>query len=149
MQARSKRVCNFTLEYKKMTDPIADYLTRLRNAIKAKHRVVDIPASNIKKELTKVLHDKGYILNYKFEDTENNQGNIKIALKYDAETKKPAIYNLERVSKPGLRKYRDAESLPRVLNGLGVAILSTSKGVISDKEARELHVGGEVLCYVY
>lgn len=132
-----------------MTDPIADYLTRLRNAIKAKHRVVDIPASNIKKELTKVLHDKGYILNYKFEDTDNNQGNIKIALKYDAETKKPAIYNLERVSKPGLRKYSDAESLPRVLNGLGVAILSTSRGVISDKEARELHVGGEVLCYVY
>ncbi len=132
-----------------MTDPIADYLTRLRNAIKAKHRVVDIPASNIKKEMTKVLHDKGYILNYKFEETDNNQGNIKIALKYDADTKKPAIFHLERASKPGLRKYAQADTLPRVLNGLGVAILSTSRGVVSDKEARELHIGGEVLAYVY
>lgn len=132
-----------------MTDPIADYLTRLRNAIKAKYRVIDIPASNIKKELTKVLHEKGYILNYKFEETANNQGNIKIALKYDADTNQPAIYHLERVSKPGLRKYTSAETLPRVLNGLGVAILSTSHGVITDKEAREKHVGGEVLCYVY
>ncbi|MTI22227.1 30S ribosomal protein S8 [Fulvivirga sp. RKSG066] len=132
-----------------MTDPIADYLTRLRNALKANHRVVDIPASNLKKEMTKVLHDKGYILNYKFEDTENNQGNIKIALKYNEDTKKPAVLNLERVSKPGLRKYVQAESLPRVLNGLGVAILSTSKGVVTDKEAREMHIGGEVLCYVY
>jgi len=132
-----------------MTDPIADYLTRLRNALKANHRVVDIPASSIKKEMTKVLHDKGYILNYKFEDTANNQGNIKIALKYNEDTKKPAVLNLERVSKPGLRKYVQADSLPRVLNGLGVAILSTSKGVVSDKEARELHIGGEVLCYVY
>ena len=131
-----------------MTDPIADYLTRLRNAIKAKHKVLDVPASNIKKEMTKVLFDKGYILNYKFEDTENNQGNIKIALKY-SEDNKPAIYNLERVSKPGLRKYTPAETLPRVLNGLGIAILSTSKGVITDKEARDMNVGGEVLCYVY
>jgi len=132
-----------------MTDPIADYLTRLRNAWKSNHRVVDIPASNIKKEMTKVLHDKGYILNYKFEDTTNNQGNIKIALKYNPETKKPAVFHLERVSKPGLRKYSQADSLPRVLNGLGVAIMSTSKGVITEKEARELNVGGEVLCYVY
>jgi len=132
-----------------MTDPIADYLTRLRNAWKSNHRVVDIPASNIKKEMTKVLHDKGYILNYKFEDTKNNQGNIKIALKYNPETKKPAVFHLERVSKPGLRKYSQADSLPRVLNGLGVAIMSTSKGVITEKEARELNVGGEVLCYVY
>lgn len=132
-----------------MTDPIADYLTRLRNAIKAKHRVVDIPASNIKKEMTKVLHDKGYILNYKFEETANHQGNIKIALKYNPESKKPAIFHLERISKPGLRKYASADSLPRVLNGLGVAILSTSHGVITDKEARDMNVGGEVLCYVY
>lgn len=132
-----------------MTDPIADYLTRLRNAIKAKHKVVDIPASNIKKELTKVLHDKGYILNYKFEETSNNQGNIKIALKYSAEDNKPAIFNLERISKPGLRKYAKSDALPRVLNGLGVAILSTSKGVVTDKEARDMQVGGEVLCYVY
>lgn len=132
-----------------MTDPIADYLTRLRNAIKAKHRVVDIPASNIKKEMTKVLHDKGYILNYKFEETTNHQGNIKIALKYNPETKKPAIFHLERVSTPGLRKYAAADAIPRVLNGLGVAILSTSHGVITDKEARDMNVGGEVLCYVY
>ncbi|UII28882.1 30S ribosomal protein S8 [Fulvivirga maritima] len=132
-----------------MTDPIADYLTRLRNAIKARHRIVDIPASNIKKEMTKVLHNKGYILNYKFEETDNHQGNIKIALKYNSETKKPAIYHIERVSKPGLRKYAQADALPRVLNGLGVAILSTSKGVITDKEAKDLHIGGEVLCYVY
>lgn len=132
-----------------MTDPIADYLTRLRNAIKARHRVVDIPASNIKKEVTKVLHDKGYILNYKFEKTPNNQGNIKIALKYGSDSKTPALLHLERASKPGLRKYVKSDALPRVLNGLGVAILSTSRGVISDKEAREMKVGGEVLCYVY
>ena len=132
-----------------MTDPIADYLTRLRNGIKAKHRVVEIPASNIKKEITKVLHDKGYILNYKFEDTANNQGQIKVALKYDRETKQPAMIHLERASKPGLRKYSSAEELPRVLNGLGIAVLSTSKGIITDKEARDLHIGGEVLCYIY
>ena len=130
-----------------MTDPIADYLTRLRNAIKANHRVVEIPASNLKKEITKVLFDKGYILNYKFE--EGLQGSIKIALKYNPETKESAISSLERISTPGLRKYAHVESLPRVMNGLGIAIISTSKGVITDKEARVLNVGGEVLCYVY
>ena len=133
----------------KVTDPIADYLTRVRNAIMAKHRVVDIPASNVKKEITKLLKDKGYILNYKFEETENNQGNIKIALKYNPETKLSAIKALERISKPGLRQYCDSTSIPRVLNGLGIAIISTSKGIVTDKEARELSVGGEVLCYVY
>lgn len=131
-----------------MTDPIADYLTRLRNAIKANHRIVEIPASNIKKEITKVLFDKGFIQNYKFDDT-SVQGTIKIALKYNASTKLNAIVDLQRVSKPGLRKYVDSENLPRVLNGLGVAILSTSKGVITDKEARTQNIGGEVLCYVY
>ena len=132
-----------------MTDPIADYLTRLRNALKARHRILDIPSSNIKKEITKVLRDKGYILNYKFEDTKNHQGNIKIALKYNPETNKPAIMHLERASRPGLRKYAQADAMPRVLNGLGVAIVSTSKGVVTDKEARDMNVGGEVLCYVY
>lgn len=132
-----------------MTDPISDYLTRLRNAIKANHKVVQIPASNLKKEITKVLFDKGYILNYKFEQGENPQGTIKIALKYSPETKESAISSLERISTPGLRQYRGTDSLPKVLNGLGVAILSTSKGVITDKEARKLNVGGEVLCYVY
>lgn len=131
-----------------MTDPIADYLTRLRNAIKANHRIVEVPASNLKKELTKVLYDKGYIQNYKFEDN-SVQGTIKIALKYNPSTKQPAILSLERISKPGLRKYVGSENLPRVLNGLGIAILSTSKGVMTDKEARDQHVGGEVLCYVY
>jgi len=131
-----------------MTDPIADYLTRLRNALEARHRVVEIPASNIKKEITKVLFYKGYISNYKFDDS-SVQGTIKIALKYNSVTKQPAIVNLTRISKPGLRKYNGAEELPRVLNGLGIAILSTSKGVITDKEASTLHVGGEVLCYVY
>ena len=132
-----------------MTDPISDYLTRLRNAIKANHKVVEIPASNLKKEITKVLFDKGYILNYKFEQGENPQGTIKIALKYNVETRESAISSLERVSTPGLRQYRGTTELPKVLNGLGVAILSTSKGVITDKEARKLNVGGEVLCYVY
>jgi len=131
-----------------MTDPIADYLTRLRNAIKANHRVVEIPASNIKKEITKVLFDKGYILNYKFEETDNHQGNIKIALKYNPETKESAISKLERISSPGLRQYVGSDSMPRVMSGLGIAIISTSKGVITDKEARTLSVGGEVLCYV-
>ncbi|MGD1843193.1 MAG: 30S ribosomal protein S8 [Thermonemataceae bacterium] len=130
------------------TDPIADYLTRLRNAMKARHRVLEIPASNLKKEVTKVLFDKGYIQNYKFED-KGVQGSIKIALKYNPMTKEPAITHLERISKPGLRKYTNAGNLPRVLNGLGIAILSTSKGVMTDKEARTMHVGGEVLCYVY
>lgn len=132
-----------------MTDPIADYLTRLRNAIKANHRVVEIPSSNLKKEITKVLFDKGYILNYKFEGEDTKQGSIKIALKYNAETRESAISSLKRVSSPGLRKYSNTESLPRVMNGLGIAILSTSKGVITDKEARKLNIGGEVLCYVY
>ena len=131
-----------------MTDPIADYLTRLRNAIKANHRIVEIPASNIKKEITKVLHEKGYIQNYKFVDG-TVQGVIKIALKYHPTTKTPAISHLERISKPGLRKYSGHDSLPRVLSGLGVAILSTSQGVMTDKEARNLNVGGEVLCFVY
>lgn len=130
------------------TDPISDFLTRIRNANSAKHRIVEIPASNIKKEITKVLHDKGYIQNFKFED-DDKQGKIKIALKYNPITKKPAIIKIDRVSKPGLRKYVGAENLPKVINGLGVAILSTSKGVITDKEARDMHIGGEVLCYVY
>jgi small subunit ribosomal protein S8 len=133
----------------KTTDPIADYLTRLRNAIKARHRVVEVPASNLKKEITKVLFDKGYILNYKFEDTENKQGMIKIALKYNPETRESAINTLRRVSSPGLRQYKPSTELPKVLNGLGIAILSTSKGVVTDKEARVMNVGGEVLCYVY
>ena len=123
-----------------VTDPIADYLTRLRNAISANHRVVDIPASNIKKEMTKILFEKGYILNYKFEE-EGPQGSIKIALKYDKVTKSSAIKGLKRISKPGLRKYTGSDSLPRVLNGLGIAILSTSKGLMSDKEARQDKVG--------
>ena len=130
------------------TDPIADYLTRIRNAVMANHRVVEIPASNIKKEMTKILFEKGYILNYKFEE-EGPQGSIKIALKYNPETKLNAIKSLKRISKPGLRKYVDSNHIPRVLNGLGVAILSTSQGVMTDKEARNLGIGGEVLCYVY
>ena len=133
----------------KVTDPIADYLTRVRNGIQAKHRVVDIPASNMKKEITKLLKEKGYILNYKFEDGVGFQGNIKIALKYNPETKISAIKKLERISKPGLRKYCDSTNIPRVLNGLGIAIISSSKGVITDKEARVLGVGGEVVCHVY
>ncbi len=134
--------------FKFMTDPIADYLTRLRNAIQAKHRVVEIPASNLKKEITKILLDKGYILNYKFVE-EGPQGSIKIALKYDPVNKVNAIKKLLRVSKPGLRKYAGYKDIPRVLNGLGIAVLSTSKGVMTDKEARDLKIGGEVLCYVY
>ena len=131
-----------------MTDPIADYLTRLRNAIKASHRIVEMPASNLKKEITKVLHDKGYIQNYKFEDN-GPQGTIKIALKYNPTTKQNAIVNLTRVSTPGLRKYAKHDELPRVINGLGIAIISTSKGVMTDKEARTEGIGGEVLCYIY
>ena len=131
-----------------MTDPIADYLTRVRNAVSAKHRVVEIPASNLKKEITRVLFEKGYILNYKFID-EGPQGSIKIALKYDPVNKVNAIKKIVRVSPPGLRRYVGYKNMPRVLNGLGIAILSTSKGVMTDKEARSLEVGGEVLCYVY
>jgi small subunit ribosomal protein S8 len=132
-----------------MTDPISDFLTRIRNAVKANHRVVEIPASNIKKEITKILFDKGYIANYKFEDTPDKQGKIKIALKYNPVTRSSAIRSLRRISTPGLRKYVSHDKLPRVLNGLGVAIISTSKGVITDKEARAMNIGGEVLCYIY
>jgi len=131
-----------------MTDPIADFLTRIRNAVKARHRVVEVSASNIKKDITKILFEKGYILNYKFEE-EGPQGKIKIALKYNQETKTPAIKEIKRISRPGLRKYSGKDELPRVLNGLGVAIISTSQGVMTDKEARNLNIGGEVLCYVY
>jgi small subunit ribosomal protein S8 len=132
-----------------MTDPISDYLTRLRNAIKANHRIVEIPSSKIKKEITRVLFEKGYILNYKFEDVENRQGIIKIALKYHPLTKTSAIKNLERISRPGLRRYTGVDTMPRVINGMGIAIVTTSKGVMTDKEARNNNVGGEVLCYVY
>lgn len=131
-----------------MTDPIADFLTRIRNAANAQHRVVEIPASNLKKEITRVLYEKGYILKYKFEESENGQGVIKIALKYNSSTRESAIRELTRVSTPGLRRYAGTTEMPRVLNGLGVAIISTSKGVMTDKEARQLGVGGEVLCYV-
>jgi len=131
-----------------MTDPIADYLTRLRNAIQAKHRVVEVPASNLKKEITKVLFEKGYILNYKFVE-DGPQGSIKIALKYDPVNKCNAIKSLTRVSTPGLRKYTGFKDMPRVINGLGIAIISTSKGVMTNKEALDLKIGGEVLCYVY
>lgn len=132
-----------------MTDPIADYLTRLRNAIRAQHRVVEIPASNLKKEITKILFDKGYILNYKFVEGETPSGTIMIALKYDPVNKVNAIKDLKRISRPGLRHYVGYKDMPRVLNGLGIAILSTSKGVMTNKEAATQKVGGEVLCYVY
>ena len=131
-----------------VTDPIADFLTRIRNGIKAKHRVVEVPGSNMKRDIAKILFDKGYILNYKFVD-EGPQGLIKIALKYNPETKQPAIKKIDRVSRPGLRKYAGKNEIPRVLNGLGIAILSTSRGVMTDKEARTQNIGGEVLCYVY
>ncbi len=130
------------------TDPIADYLTRVRNAVAANHRVVEIPASNLKKEITKILFDQGYILSYKFESN-TPQGSIKIALKYDKLTKEPVIKEIQRISKPGLRKYASAKDLPRILNGLGIAIVSTSKGVMTGKQAQQQNVGGEVLCYVY
>lgn len=129
------------------TDPIADYLTRIRNAQMARHKVVEIPASNLKKEITRILHESGYILNYKFE--EGTPGVIKIALKYNAKTKQPAISTIDRISSPGLRKYVGVEEMPRVLNGLGIAVVSTPKGVMTDKTARKENVGGEVLCYVY
>ncbi len=132
-----------------MTDPISDYLTRLRNAIKANHRIVEVPSSKLKKEITRVLFEKGYILNYKFEDVQNHQGKIKIALKYHPVTKTPAIKSLQRISRPGLRQYTGIDTMPRVINGLGIAILTTSKGVMTDKEAKKLNVGGEVLCFVY
>ena len=131
-----------------MTDTVSDYLTRVRNAISAKHRIVEIPASNLKKEITKILFEKGYILNYKFEENEKKQGTIKIALKYNSVNKTSAIRTLDRISSPGLRKYTGIDTMPRVLNGLGIAIISTSKGVMTDKEAKKLNVGGEVLCYI-
>ena len=131
-----------------MTDPIADYLTRLRNAIMANHRVVEVPSSNLKKEITKILFDKGYILNYKFIE-DGPQGTIKVALKYNPVTRQNAIKGLKRVSTPGLRKYTGYKDMPRVINGLGIAIISTSQGVMTDKEAADLKIGGEVLCYVY
>ncbi len=131
-----------------MTDPIADYLTRLRNAIQAKHKVVEVPASNLKKEITKILFEKGYILNYKFVE-DGPQGTIKVALKYDPVSKTNAIKKLVRISTPGLRQYTGYREMPRVINGLGIAIISTSKGVMTDKEASQMKIGGEVLCYVY
>ena len=131
------------------TDPLADYLTRIRNANAAGHRVVSIPASNVKKEITKILFDQGYILSYKFEETSNKQGSIKIALKYDPVTKVPVIKKIQRISTPGLRQYSGANELPRILNGLGISIVSTSKGVMTGKQAQQNNVGGEVLCYVY
>lgn len=130
------------------SDPIADYLTRIRNAVRANHRVVEIPASNLKKDITKILFEQGYILSYKFDDS-SVQGTIKIALKYNKETKEPVIKKLQRISTPGLRKYAGANDLPRILNGLGVAIVSTSHGVMTGKQAKKENVGGEVLCYVY
>ncbi|MBR9922168.1 MAG: 30S ribosomal protein S8 [Bacteroidetes bacterium] len=132
-----------------VTDPIADYLTRIRNAQQAGHRIVEIPASKTKKAITEILYDQGYILKYKFADDEGKQGLIKIALKYDQATKQPIIRDLQRISKPGLRKYRKATDLPRIINGLGIAIVSTSKGVMTNKRAAAENVGGEVLCYVY
>ena len=130
------------------TDPIADYLTRIRNAVSAKHRVVEIPASNLKKEITKILFDQGYILSYKFEDS-TVQGTIKIALKYNKLSQESVTKKIQRLSKPGLRKYSNSNDLPRILNGLGIAIVSTSKGVMTAKQAKRHNVGGEVICYVY
>ena len=131
------------------TDPISDYLTRIRNANSSGHRVVDIPASKVKIEITKILFDQGYILSYKFEETQNNQGNIKIALKYDRITKEPVIKKLQRISTAGLRQYAASDNLPRILNGLGISIVSTSKGVMTGKQAAKENVGGELICYVY
>ncbi len=132
-----------------VTDPIADYLTRIRNAQLARHRTLEIPASNMKKRITEILYDQGYILKYKFDDEASIQGVIKIALKYNPQTKQPVIRSLQRISRPGLRKYAKATEIPRIINGLGIAIVSTSKGVMTDKQAREENVGGEVLCSVY
>jgi small subunit ribosomal protein S8 len=132
-----------------MTDPVADFLTRIRNAVMAGHKVVEAPASNIKKEITRILFEKGYILSYKFLDEEGPQGTIKIALKYEPKSRKPAIKGIDRVSRPGLRRYTGIDDIPRVLNGLGIAIISTSKGLMTDKEAKNEKIGGEVLCYVY
>ncbi len=130
-----------------ITDPIADFLTRIRNAVRANHRIVEVPASNLKKEITRILFEKGYILNYKFEE-DTKPGSIKIAIKYHPQTKQSAITSIERVSKPGLRQYASGDNMPSVINGLGIAIVSTSQGVMTDKEARKLNVGGEVICFV-
>ncbi len=133
-----------------VTDPIADYLTRIRNAQQAGHRIVNIPGSNLKKQITEILYEQGYILKYKFEEEGfHGQGTIKIAIKYDPTTKQPVIRDLQRLSKPGLRQYKKAKELPRIINGLGIAIVSTSYGLMTDKQAREKNLGGEVLCYVY
>ena len=132
-----------------MTDPIADLLTRIRNAIMAGHKIVEAPASNLKKEIARILYEKGYILSYKVVEGENPQGVLKIALKYNPKSKKPAIKKIERASRPGLRQYTDVDKMPRVLNGLGIAIISTSRGLMTDKEAKKDNIGGEVLCYVY
>ncbi|HPA86307.1 MAG TPA: 30S ribosomal protein S8 [Bacteroidales bacterium] len=132
-----------------MTDPIADLLTRIRNAIMAGHKVVEAPASNLKKEIARILFEKGYILSYKVVEGENPQGVLKIALKYNPKNKRPAIKKIERISRPGLRQYASVDEIPRVLNGLGIAIISTSRGVMTDKEAKKENVGGEVLCFVY
>lgn len=132
-----------------VTDPIADYLTRIRNAQQAGHRVVEIPASRMKKGITEILYDQGYILKYKFDDDAGKQGIIKIALKYDSATKKPVIRKLGRISKPGLRKFARVDQIPRIINGLGIAIVSTSSGIMTDKQARMKNVGGELICYVY
>ena len=146
MEGSENHIRNFI---KMTTDPIADFLTRVRNAVQAGHRVVEIPASKLKKEITKILFDQGYILSYKFEDDKGPQGTIKIALKYDRLTKDPVIKKIQRVSKPGLRKYSGATEMPRILNGLGIAIVSTSAGVMTGKQAASQNVGGEVLCFVY
>jgi len=132
-----------------VTDPIADYLTRLRNAMQARHTLVEIPASNLKKTMTEILYNHGYILKYKFETSPNNQGVIKIALKYDQQTQQPVIREIKRISRPGLRKYAHVDELPKVINGLGISIISTSQGVMTDKEARNRKIGGEVLCEIY
>lgn len=132
-----------------VNDPIADYLTRIRNAQMAGHRIVEIPSSKMKKSITEILYDQGYILKYQFADDEGKQGIIRIALKYDSRSKEPVIKDLQRISRPGLRKYAKATDIPRIINGLGIAIVSTSKGVMTDKQARKDNVGGEVLCYVY
>lgn len=132
-----------------VTDPIADYLTRIRNAQQAGHRVVEIPASRMKKGITEILYNQGFILKYKFDDDAGKQGIIKIALKYDASTKKPVIRKLGRISKPGLRKFAKVDEIPRIINGLGIAIVSTSSGIMTDKQARTRNVGGELICYVY
>ncbi len=132
-----------------VTDPIADYLTRIRNAQQAGHRIVDIPGSKLKKSMTEILYNQGYILKYKFDEVERGQDIIRIALKYDPRTRQPIIRELGRISRPGLRKYSKADDVPRIINGLGICIVSTSHGLMTDKQAREQHLGGELLCYVY